>query len=208
MSASQVTQKIMPLVIAPMIHWSGTVNKWRRAERWARRLALVPLLFLASCRAPGDVESKVHAMQTNRVTVWSVIEALGERMPLSKRKVEEALPVELELKTRTQYMAHWVGGGCDLEDGVRISKVHLVLDAKDEFDATSGLTLELSGRCLTLSDVRARHPDLVVTDAPRGRSFEELAIHTTVRQWGRLSFAFKEARRDCAFSISLAPPAP
>jgi hypothetical protein len=123
-------------------------------------------------------------------------------MPLSKAKVEESLSTMLQLKERTEYMANWIGGPISLDDEIEITSASLVLDPNDHFDATSGLTLELSGKCITLADVRTRYEHLLVADVPRGRSLEELTTHTAVGSWGRLSFAFKEARPACVFAIS------
>ena len=174
--------------------------------RVGRALEVFFMVALMGCTPVNGSASKPGGARERRMDLWTVVAELGRKMPLSKQKLEESIPTTWALKERTPYLAHWLGGKVQLDDGVEIASVSLVLDRHEQFDDTSGVTLELAGKCITLADVVAKYERLLITDVPRGRSLEELTIHTAFESWGRLSFAFKAARPDCLFAVSFNPP--
>lgn len=141
-------------------------------------------------------------MTAKEMTLWQVIDLLGQQMPFSKAKVEKLLGVQLVLKTRNEYLVHWVSASIVLQDQLSIEKINLVLGPDDKFDSTSGATIELTGDCVTLGQVRSHYATLAITSAPRGRSLQEATVYSSKQHWGQLSFAFKEASPDCLSAVS------
>ncbi len=161
-------------------------------------------VVLAACAQTPAMDRKETTMNTHPLTLWDTIEALAEQVPLTREKVELVLGTPLELKTRTEYLTHWVGDAVSLRDDVRVTQSSLALGPNDEFDDTSGITLHLAGACVTLAQVKAHHGAITIIDAPRGHSDQEATVHATKEPWGHLRFAFIEANPDCLESVTLA----
>jgi hypothetical protein len=175
----------------------ATAKAMRRRQMAFVCVGLAPTLA-ASALVPIGTAGNAMGM-----TLWQSIETLAAQMPLTAKAVEKALGVQWIEQRRDQHRLHWVGGGGLMADQVVLDKVDLVLAPNGQFDDTSGLSLELSGHCVRLDEVRARYGPLDIVQAPRGRSLQETTVHGTKRPWGTLGFAFQEAKPDCLFRVTL-----
>lgn len=145
-------------------------------------------------------------MNDQTQTLWQTIERLARQMPFTPGKVEQALGTPLSIKTRTQHMTQWVGGGpVALHDNLHINGSSLALGPDSEFNERSGLSVELGGACITLDQVRQQYGELQITQAPRGHSGNETTVHVSSQPWGRISFAFKASNPDCLFRVGIRP---
>ena len=140
-------------------------------------------------------------MDTPPYTLWTLIDALAEQPSLAPDKVKLTIPVEFVEKKRNPYFAFFDGGHFDLADQVEIENVELRTNLADE--ARGLLVLGVAGTCLSVEQLRARYPELAVTDHPRGRSLEEETTYSIQLPWGQLSFGFKERNPACLATVVL-----
>jgi hypothetical protein len=178
-------------------------------SRWPWRGVVLIAWLMVAGGGPARAQPpprKQGKMQGNETTLWQALTAVGAQMPFTREKLEKALGVPFTLKERTEYTSLWVAGPVLLKDQVQVTSITLLLDPKDRFDdESSGATLQLAGRCVPLSEVRTHHADLKITQFPRGRSPQETTVHTARAPWGRISFGFKESRRECLSEVTFGP---
>jgi hypothetical protein len=148
------------------------------------------------------IEGKKNPMNEIKQSLWQTIDTLGAKMPLTAPRVEQQLGVRLVEQKRNEHMLHLSSAGGALLGGVNIDRVDLVLSPDGEFGKTSGLSLELSGTCLRLDELRERFGELQLVQAPRGRSLNETAAFSAKRSWGVVTFAFKQTNPDCLFRVT------
>lgn len=137
------------------------------------------------------------------LTFWDVADALSRAVPLSPRSVEQILGVDLAETSRTPGLVCWTAKGPDLADEVRLDAVELRAGASNP--ESGFLLVAVSGRCVSVEEVRGRYPEVRITGHPRGRSLEEKTVYSTDFDWGRLSFGFKESNRRCLASLTFHP---
>ncbi|MCT8180426.1 MULTISPECIES: hypothetical protein [unclassified Variovorax] len=142
---------------------------------------------------------------SSALSLWSMVDALSAQIPFSAPAVARLLPGHLAEASSAddEPFRFFEGGPIRLGDGVEISSVDLRI--RREPGHPGFLVIELQGRCVPLEEVRARHQLLSLTGVPRGRSPEEAITLSAETTWGRLSFGFKERRRDCLAYIVFAP---
>ncbi len=141
-------------------------------------------------------------MTNKEPTLWQMIDTLAQQMPITPAKIEAATGIKLQEKERSENFMHLTAQGPRLHDGVNVTTIDLLVRPNLEFDAKSGLSLELEGDCITLDEIRRRYGELEITQHPRGRSPLETTVYATRPAWGTLSFAFKQEKPDCLFRIS------
>ncbi len=142
-------------------------------------------------------------MESTTPSLWQTIDALASHMPLSRKAVESTLSTRLAERAKDEYIVHLSGRGTGQAGGVKIDRVDLVLDPHGEFTDAAGLSLELSGTCLRLDEVRQRYGALTLVQAPRGLSANETTAFASQQAWGVLMFAFKASNPDCLFRVTL-----
>ena len=141
-------------------------------------------------------------MQNTPMTLWQLITALEQQMPISAARIEAVMGVSLVETERYNSFVIMTAEGPTLADGLAVTALNLMLRNTMEFDEKSGFGMELSGACMSRDEVSRRYSDLELTQHPRGRSLEETAVWSIHRPWGVLSFAFKQDRPDCLFRVS------
>ena len=144
-------------------------------------------------------------MTAKEMTLWEVIDHLGNHLPLRREKVEQLFALSLsKLESSNQYVTFWSGNGGSLQNGVQASRIVLGIRNNDEQD-TGMLTLSLSGSCLKLDEIKSRYSDLAMASAPRGRSEDEETTLRTKNSWGNLVFGFAVRNPDCLSSVGIGP---
>lgn len=145
------------------------------------------------------------------MTLWQLIQRLPESLPFDKDKVEQATGMALrrrEAQTNEYFWFYESAAPLLLQEAVALRTVDLRVRRDPDAGHPGFLVLQLdtaAGRCVTLAEVKDRFGALQITDAPRGRSLEDVTSHTANRPWGRLSFSFKEERPDCLASVAFDP---
>ncbi len=141
-------------------------------------------------------------MSNTQMTLWQLIAALEQQMPVSAIKVKAVMGVELVETKRTDAYVLLRAQGLNLAEGLSVTNTSLLLHPSMKFDDTSAFGMELAGTCILRDEISRRYGDLKLTQYPRGRSLEETAVWAIQRPWGVLSFAFKQDRPDCLFDVS------
>jgi hypothetical protein len=143
-------------------------------------------------------------MTTTSNTLWETIATLERQMPLTKQAAETTFQVALVETERSEFFVTFAAKQeVQLQDGLTVATISLMLRPGMQFDAKSGLAFELRGTCVSLDTVRQQYGELALTQPPRGRSLEEVAAWSATRPWGLLSFGFRQDRPDCLFRVTL-----
>jgi len=165
-------------------------------------LLAVVLSSLVACAPAERTQLKEKQMTEKQSTLWQTIDALAQQMPLTPAKVEAVMGTKLQEQERSENFVHLKASGPALSDGLKVTEISLLTRPNNEFDIKSGLSLELSGACVKLDEIRKQFGKLEITQSPRGRSPLESTVHASKESWGTLSFAFKEENPDCLFRVS------
>lgn len=149
----------------------------------------------------SHLQAKETIVNIKTMNVWQLINTIANEMPVSQSKIEPLLGIVFKVEKR-EYFSSLTAAGPQLNDGMTLNKVSLLIRPSMQFDEKSALALKLAGACISLSDVRQHYGQLNITQQPRGRSQEETTVHALDQPWGSLSFAFKETKPDCLSSIT------
>jgi len=162
------------------------------------------LISLAMGATARTTESQTRAfMNIQHTTLWQLIEVLIDHHYFTLDTIRQIFPIEFSQRSDNGYFSFYEGGPFRLADQIAIETVHLIISKEDDSGGDIGLDIGHDTPCITLDEVRAHYPDIVVTSAPRGHSLDE-KTHWTIRlPWGRLIFGFKERNPDCLASIGI-----
>lgn len=158
------------------------------------------IFFAMSSIIFADVMEKT--MVNSKNSLWQLISAIESKMPISIDETQKSLNVSLKEVERNENFSHFSATGGELNDGLSIVRVSLVTAPSLNFDEKSALAIELAGKCITIHDVRQKFPELTITQAPRGGSLQETTVWRSLRDWGSVSFAFKEENPTCLFRVT------
>jgi hypothetical protein len=179
---------------------TGTTSNIRLRSKYRNWLLIFGLLLaIMQLHWLHGKENKISKTTQN---LWQTISVLEAQMPMTKTKVEDILDIELKEIERNEYFLQFGANGPVLADGLSVTNVHLTLHPSMEFDDSSALAIEVNSACVTLNQVRQVFSNLEVSQSPRGHSLQETTVWSTKREWGTLSFAFREDRPDCLFRVS------
>jgi hypothetical protein len=136
-----------------------------------------------------------------------LIQKLSDVYPWRVHDVENILGVKLP-KSEKHHSSFISEQQIAYEGGLLINEVEVRITARaDRAGETVRLILNLAddAACFTRKRIEQTYPGLFLTNAPHGHSLEEEANFSSKQSWGRLSFGFKEKRRDCLSSIIFIP---
>lgn len=137
---------------------------------------------------------------------WSKIALLADRASRGARALEEVWPLSSAPLRRETYGAitSLVGDEAWLSAGMAVERSEIRLRSTDN-EQVALASLDLSGLCIGLSEVRAHYPGIVSTgtahpDVPDGK-----ATWTAYGDWGGLWFAFPMTHPKCLSGVSFHP---
>jgi len=143
------------------------------------------------------------------ITLWRLIQDLPTCFLPSRESIESLLQMELTETSNTPQLVIYQGSGFSLADELSLESIELRIQPSNS--GFGLLVLELSGRCVSIGEIRQHYPEVRITQVPRGRSKNERTVHSIDLAWGRLSFGFRESNRDClanvGFRLNVAEPA-
>ena len=142
------------------------------------------------------------SIKTNTTTLWQLNNIIEKEIPIKKKNIENIFGVEFKEERIEDFLFYTSMPDIILADSVIIKKANLLVRPSLVFDEKSAFSLELSGACISLADIRQHYGLMTITQFPRGRSLEEKTVHTANQSWGSLAFAFKEAKPSCLFSVT------
>jgi hypothetical protein len=148
--------------------------------------------------------SVIDVAQAAAGDIMQLVQALARSGPLTRAKVSALLGVQLEIADENAYFVFLKGKGPQLPDGTAVQSIDLRL-AKANPDHHGAIALEISGRCLTLADLKRIFPKLELVDVPRGRTHDESFSYAATGPEATVNFGFKERAPNCVSSISVKP---
>lgn len=158
------------------------------------------VLLIVSAIAYADGPEK--NMISGQNSLWKIITEIEKQMPISVNDAEKTLGISFTARKNSEYFILLSGQGRLLDEGVSITEANLMLSPSLEFDQRSALGLEIDGQCVSLTEIRKRFSELKLVQAPRGRSLQETTVWSSTRNWGFITFAFKEEKPLCLSSVS------
>jgi len=156
--------------------------------------------MLAGCGFRHEAQAKESIMTTKQMTLWEVIDYIGDHLPLKRNKIESLFKITLKKsESSNQYWTFWESAGDVLQSDVHISRI--VLGVQNSGDNDLGnLTLNITDSCIKLEQVKQKY-NLQLLGTPRGRSLDEETTYETATSWGRLIFGFSERNPGCLSSV-------
>lgn len=139
--------------------------------------------------------------------LWGKLDSLGDDMPLTKPQFESILGATTFLMKQGSYVSTWRGEPVILGSDLGIVTPEIKLGNDGRFSDLGGVSLDITGKCITFEQVKAKYGDLTVFDTPRGHSFMDETVYRSRQKWGSYYFAFRVIARDCLASISLSTDA-
>lgn len=165
------------------------------------RRAILGALFLGALPGVWAGQNNVVKLNMQNINLWQLIDVLTEYPSFAPSDLSTVLPVGFVQASRRSSFTVYRGGAASLAEGVELASVEV---RSDHEDARLGLiSIQLTGICVTLAQVREHYPDIVLSDTPRGRSLEEVTGFSAVKPWGKVSFGFKERNRECLATVTI-----
>jgi len=162
------------------------------------RRTLIVLIFVgvlinsSVCATRFQTET---SMNTQHTTLWQLIDILDECPVFTLDVIGHMFQIDFSESHRTAYFSSYEGGPLHLADQIDIKKIELRIRRKDGVGKLMGL--DVGGVCVTLDDVLAHHPGIVLAETPRGHSLNEATFYSIRRSREELSFGFKESNPHC-----------
>jgi hypothetical protein len=144
--------------------------------------------------APGDSIDSNSSMQ-----FWVFLDQLLVAKPFNPRTFESILHVPLRRTDRNQFFEYFSSGKAEVQ-GIAIDKAEL--RTKQGSPNIGLISLEISGPCISVGEVKQRFHDLSVT-LPGGDSPNEMIYFSAALAWGKLSFGFSQMHSNCLTRIVL-----
>jgi hypothetical protein len=128
----------------------------------------------------------------------SLLDRLDRASPFAKADLAKSLGVNIWTKRSSGILDIFTVSDIVVGNILRIDEVEF-----RQVPNRKGYTaiLKLETTCIMRADIIKEYPDVKITGIPHGHSLEEETTFSTVREWGQLSFGFKERDRDCISSI-------
>jgi hypothetical protein len=160
--------------------------------------SIVTLLLLTafSCHATRSEEM-------DSINFWRFVNSVKVQLPEGLAQIAHFFNGAFVVEDENDVFISYKNKNFMLDGKVNIENIGAKVFRKNNKNAPYLLTLQVSGICITLPEVKQHYSDLTITDVPRGRSLEEETSYTTVRYSNnvKLSFGFAEKKPDCLRSI-------
>ncbi|MCF8581206.1 hypothetical protein L2X67_15415 [Enterobacter ludwigii] len=149
--------------------------------------------LLTTGMAGGDAQIK---------DVWKFISLMSDSLSTLSVMNLSAAPLQFKMIKDNEYINFYNTEDIQLADGTNITDIGLRL-SKESGGAAPLLNFSPSGQCITLDTVKKHHPQLVLTDYPRGRSENEVTSYTAPKDMNgqKVSFSFTMKKPDCLDSV-------
>jgi hypothetical protein len=160
--------------------------------------------MLAGCGNSHEAQVKERLMATKQMTLWELVDYIGDNQPLRREKIEALFEIRLEKAgSSNEFWTFWDGVGGVLQNDVSVSRIYLGVKNNDDTNI-GALTLDIVGSYVRLDELRQKY-NLELLELPRGRSLDEETTYGTSTPWGELVFGFAERNRECLSSVGFGP---
>jgi len=164
-------------------------------------------LIISATGNKSELQTRT-AMKNQKITLWQLIDVLGDYPSILPGKISQVLPVKFTEKENNGYFSFYDGGRLSVAGQIDIAAILLRVRNEDETRGMISLYLDTDDACVTLDDAHGQFPSVVITGTPRGHSLDEETYWSIQRPWGELSFGFKERKPDCLASLLIDRTAP
>ncbi|MBU8820753.1 hypothetical protein KL864_33325 [Mycolicibacterium goodii] len=177
------------------------------AERVAAALGAVcaGLIALTACNTPEGTSASPSTMQPSPAPIspvatttkeapvhvdarslWDVVAAVADRMPVSSDTLSQALGTPLNQDDDTG--ESWSSGQIQLGDSVIITSTELRSAPEGQWHDIGLAILTIGGECQNFDLVKTHYPDLKLSEvSPHA---EAPITYSTTQPWGRIGFGF------------------
>lgn len=137
---------------------------------------------------------------------WSKIALLARRATQGTQALEEVWPLSSAPLRREEYgaVASLVGDEAWFSGGTTVERSEIRLRSSEK-GAVALASLDLSGVCIGLNEVRAHYPEVVGTGAAHPGVPHGKATWTAYGDWGGLWFSFPMENPKCLSGVSFHP---
>jgi len=142
-----------------------------------------PISPISTTTTP-DKEAPVHV---DARSLWDVVAAVADRMPVSSDTLSQALGTPLNQTDDTG--ERWVGGQIHLGDSVVITSSELRSAPAGQWHDIGLAGLRIAGACQTFDDLKAHYPELKPS-APNPHPEAAPIYYETPQPWGTINFGF------------------
>lgn len=142
------------------------------------------------------------------MTLWELLNQLAEQVPFEREKIERLLGTVLveTANASNEFFQFFKLPRPLILEGAALNDIDLRI--KRDGGHPGFLVLQLRASKLTLAEVRRHYPELRLTDAPRGRSPDEVTSYSSFLPWRKLSFSFPVRQPDNVSNIAFDPLPP
>jgi len=153
-------------------------------------------IFAIACATEPQ---KKELMNTHHATLWQLINILSDIPFFTLENAKSLFHIDFIGSHSTAYFSVYEGGPVFLANQITIEKIELRINNKD--GAGGLMMLGIGGVCVTLDDVYAHYPNIVLAETPRGQSLNEATFYSIQQPREKLSFGFKEYNPDCLVMV-------
>ncbi|WP_261458907.1 hypothetical protein [Serratia fonticola] len=141
--------------------------------------------------------------KTDENSFWRFINNVKLQLPEGLAQVTHLFNNAFVIQDENDQFISYKSKGFILDGKVNIESIEARVFHKNNKNAPYLLALQVSGICITLSELKQYYSDLTITDVPRGRSLVEETTYSTVRYSNnvKLAFGFAEKKPDCLGSV-------
>lgn len=150
-------------------------------------------IFMFVFFSMGNVRG--NSMDNN---IWSFLELLRKEFIMPVDKFSEITGVKVNLEYYNEFTIFYRAEGVKLSENINIGSIDLRANG-NELHFPSILSFDISGRCITLNDIKDKFSHLEIVDYPGGHSLNDVTTYATKNDSHgvRLGFSFAEKNPDC-----------
>jgi hypothetical protein len=163
-------------------------------------------LFVVGFAAFVATAQSLDVISKKNMNLEELVQNLSEAHPWTLEGVSGVLGQQFVEVSHTSATTSYEASLFSYEEGLLIESVEL--RQKTKTADTVRLILELGDEsaCFTLDRIKKTYPKLVITGTPNGAPGSKTHFSAET-SWGRVSFGFREKRRECLASVTFIPAA-
>ncbi|ALB61122.1 FIG00553595: hypothetical protein [Cronobacter condimenti 1330] len=151
--------------------------------------AVALLVALSSASALADMRPS---------SLWDFITTMRSSLADARVATLNRAPLKFQLDSQNEFINFYRAEDVAFTAAGRVTDIQLRL-SRDAQEKTLLFISHWQGACLTLNDVKQHHPELTITDTPRGHSENEVTSYTTPAgaSGEAVTFSFSAKAPDC-----------
>jgi hypothetical protein len=163
-------------------------------------------LFVVGFAAFVAIAQSPEVISEKNMNLEELVQKLSDAYPWTLDNVSGVLGQQFVEGSHTSSSTRYFATSLSYEEGLLIGSVELRRKIKTADAVRLILNLSDDAACFTLNRIKKTYPQLVITGMPNGAPGSETNFSAET-SWGRVSFGFKEKRRECLASVTFIPAA-